>query len=213
MCTRYYMELSPELRPIIEAARRSSLTGRMVDKLGKALKTEGEVRPTDMVPVLAPDKSGRQTVYPMIWGFTFPGMERPIVNARVESADSRPSFRESWQRRRCVIPASWYYEWDHIQVKGKKKAGSKYAIQPVDAAVTWLAGLYRIETGYAGFRYPVFSVLTRNPSPELLKIHDRMPVILPEDAISRWISPELSHAEIRDIADHSLTEMVAEKCV
>ena len=51
------MELSPELRPIIEAAKRSALTERMVSKLGKPLKTEGEIRPTDMAPVIAPDKS------------------------------------------------------------------------------------------------------------------------------------------------------------
>jgi len=199
------------LAEIAAAVRNNQLADRFI-RAGSAILTSGEIRPTNVIPVIAPNKDGERTVFPMKWGFQIPGRSL-IVNARVETADTKPTFREAWRGHRCIVPASWYYEWDHIQVKGKKKAGSKYAVQPVDAAVTWLAGLYRIEMGYAGFRYPVFSVLTRNPSPELLKIHDRMPVILPEDAISRWISPELSHAEIRDIADHSLTEMIAEKCV
>ena len=53
MCTRYYVELSPELRPIIEAARHSSLAAKMVHDLGRPVITEGEVKPTDIAPVIA----------------------------------------------------------------------------------------------------------------------------------------------------------------
>ena len=212
MCTRYLMELSPELRPIIEAARHSSLTGKMVDQLGKALKTEGEVRPTDMVPVIAPDKKGVKQIYPMVWGFSFPGMDRPIVNARVETAPEKPSFKEGWKKRRCIIPASYYFEWDHIQVGTRMKVNDKYAIQPKNQQVTWLAGLYRIQQTDAGFQYPVFTVLTRKPSIELEKIHDRMPVILPEDVISDWINPATFVSDVKRIAENSLTDMIIEKC-
>ena len=212
MCTRYLMELSPELRPIIEAARHSSLTGKMVDQLGKALKTEGEVRPTDMVPVIAPDKKGIKQIYPMIWGFSLPGMDRPIVNARVETAPEKPSFKEGWKKRRCIIPASYYFEWDHIQVGNRMKVKDKYAIQPRNQQVTLLAGLYRIQQTDAGFQYPVFTVLTRKPSMELEKIHDRMPVILPEDVIADWINPATFVSDIKRIAENSLTDMIIEKC-
>ena len=212
MCTRYLMELSPELRPIIEAARHSSLTGKMVDQLGKALKTEGEVRPTDMVPVIAPDKKGVQQIYPMIWGFSFPGMDRPIVNARVETAPEKPSFKEGWKKRRCIIPASYYFEWDHIQVGNRMKVKDKYAIQPRNQQVTWLAGLYRIQQTDNGFQYPVFTVLTRKPSVDLEKIHDRMPVILAEDVIADWINPATFVSDVKKIAESSLTDMIIEKC-
>ncbi len=212
MCTRYLMELSPELRPIIEAARHSSLTGKMVDQLGKALKTEGEVRPTDMVPVIAPDKKGIKQIYPMVWGFSFPGMDRPIVNARVETAPEKPSFKEGWKKRRCIIPASYYFEWDHIQVGNRMKVKDKYAIQPRNQQVTWLAGLYRIQQTDARFQYPVFTVLTRKPSMELAKIHDRMPVILPEDVIADWINPATFVSDVKRIAENSLTDMIIEKC-
>ena len=72
MCTRYYTELSPELRPIIEEAKKSSLTDKMAQRLGRTLKTEGEVRPTDIAPVIAPNSKGVLSYFPMIWGFTLP---------------------------------------------------------------------------------------------------------------------------------------------
>ena len=212
MCTRYLMELSPELRPIIEAARHSPLAGKMTDKLGKALKTEGEVYPTDMVPVIAPDRRGDRQIYPMVWGFSFPGMNRPIVNARVETAPEKPSFKEGWKKRRCIIPASYYFEWDHVQVGNRMKVKDKYAIQPRNQQVTWLAGLYRIQQTDTGFQYPVFTVLTRDPSAELRKIHDRMPLILPEDAISDWVNPATPASDVLWISENSLTDMVALKC-
>ena len=61
--------------------------------------------------------------------------------------------------------------------------------------MTYLAGLYRIEEE-RGLRYPVFTVLTREPGEILSKIHNRMPVILPEDAISDWIKPDADPGRI-----------------
>ncbi|MDO4803670.1 MAG: SOS response-associated peptidase family protein [Lachnospiraceae bacterium] len=189
MCTRYYMEMSPELRPIVETAKRSSLAGRMIDKLGKPLKTDGEIRPTDMVPVIAPDKNGNRAVFPMVWGYRIPGLNRPVVNARVETASKKDVWKDGWDRHRCIIPASWYFEWEHIPTAdGKTKTGRKYLIQPKGSSLIFLAGLYRIEE-FQDLKYPVFSVLTKQPTEELKKIHDRMPLMLPANIINDWISP------------------------
>lgn len=145
------------------------------------------------------------TAFPMIWGYHIPGVNRPVVNARVESVKEKPSFAADWRRHRCIVPASYYFEWEHIKrPDGKIKTGDKYAIRPKDTSVTFLAGLYRIEQE-SGFRYPVFTVLTREPSPELLRIHDRMPVILPGDAIGDWINPD---ADPDTIAREALTDMI-----
>jgi len=206
MCTRYLLELSPELRPIIEEARNSSLTGRMVSELGQAFKEEGEIRPTDMVPVIAPDRFGHRKAFPMKWGFSVPGIKQPLVNARIESAKDKVTFRESWMRRRCLVPAIHYYEWSHIRTGGKVKTGDKYAIQPAGASVTWLAGLYRIEEGCTGFRYPVFTILTREAAPSLKEIHNRMPVMISGSDIERWIRPDLVPENISP-----LTELVIER--
>jgi putative SOS response-associated peptidase YedK len=207
MCTRYFVELSPELRPIIEAARRSPLAGKMVHHLGRPVAREGEVRPTDISAVIATSSRGTPGYFPMVWGFTSPATGAPLVNCRVETAGSKPMWKESWQRRRCIVPASWYYEWEHfVSPSGVKKTGDKYAIQPAGSAVTWLAGLYRLEDGY-----PHFTVLTRTPSTELSRIHDRMPVILPYDSIQTWIDPAASAETVKALADSALTEMIFEK--
>ena len=209
MCTRYYMELSPELRPYIERAQASPLTARMVAKMGRPLKTEGEVRPTDIAPVIAPDNEHTPTVYPMIWGFTNPREGgRPLVNCRAETAFFKPFWKESWQRRRCIIPCSYYFEWEHYTtVKGEKKTGQKYMIQPAEALITYLAGLYTIEE-QEGFKYPVFTVLTRDPGEEISFIHDRMPVILGKDSVKDWMNPE---AKPEVVLRKALTSMYYEK--
>ena len=125
MCCRFYMEMSEELRPIVEAANRSALGARMVAALGRPVRTQGEMRPTDIVPVLAPNRAGRQAVFPMLWGFTLEGRASPVINARSETAAQKPTFRESWKSRRCVIPASYYFEWEHLQnAPGRRKAAT-----------------------------------------------------------------------------------------
>ena len=140
----------------------------------------------------------------MKWGFTLQGSSQPLVNARVETAASKPTFKESWIRHRCVVPASWYYECKHYQTSdGKTKTGDKYLIQPKDSSVTWLCGLYRIEGDL-----PVFTILTKAPTEELAQIHDRMPLILPESLIDDWINPSLQPEKL---IPHVLTDMVIER--
>ena len=209
MCCRYYMETSPELRPYIEAANRSSLKDRLVSKLARPLVTEGEVRPTDLVPVIAPSsKSQEPTVFPMVWGFTIPRRQTSLFNARVESATEKPTFKESWEKRRCIVTASWYYEWEHLinASTGKSKTGDKYMIQAKGSNVIYLAGLYRLEE-IAGIQVPVFTILTREPSDEIRFIHDRMPVMLPKEYIREWVNPNGKPEEIIRAAQ---TEMVFE---
>ena len=212
MCTRYYVELSPELRPIIEAARHSSLAMKMVHDLGRPVIAEGEVKPTDIAPVIASNGKGLRSVFPMIFGFQQSDRDntrrsKPLLIARVETADKKPIFKECWQRRRCIVPAAYYFEWEHLtRPDGTKETGDKYAIQPAGATVTWLAGLYRMENGY-----PFFTILTREPVGELAKIHDRMPLILPETTIADWINPAIPAEAVKEISAAALAEMVMEK--
>ena len=139
MCCRYYMELSPRLRPIVEEAKRSRLYANSIHQIAKPLTTEGEVFPGSMVPVLATNKAGEKAVFPMIWGYNVPGIHRLIANARCETAAEKSSFKESWATHRCVVPASWYYEWSHVLTpSGKQNPGEKYAIQPKEEQLTYL---------------------------------------------------------------------------
>ena len=208
MCCRYYFsENEPAFKEALAKALASSLRERFIKEYARPVITEGEVRPTDIVPVVASNRNGERSAFPMKWGFTMPGSKNVIVNARVESAAEKPMFREAWQRRRCMIPASWYYEWQHFRLPdGRTRTGEKYAVQPKDSDITWLAGLYRMEETN-GFRYPVFVVLTREPCGTVRDIHDRMPVILPESAVDDWIAPG---AEPGKVAARALTELVVE---
>lgn len=205
MCTRFYVEPdTEEIREIIAEVQRSQLSGKHI-KAGNAILTSGEIRPTNVVPVIAPNRNGHRAAFPMKWGFQIPGRSL-IVNARTETAAEKPTFREAWEKRRCIIPASWYFEWEHlISNSGQKKTGDKYMIQPNGSPMTWLAGLYRIEDSL-----PVFTVLTREPTDELRRIHDRMPLIFPKERIDEWIDPRSNPEELLRFA---MTDMVMEKAI
>ncbi len=184
MCCRYYVDESPELRPIIEEANRAPLTARIREATGKTLKTCGEIRPADPAPAMAAKRDGSPGVFPMLWGFSAP--KGLLINARSETASLKPAFAEAWRGHRCVLPAAYYFEWVHMTgPEGKRKTGQKYRIWPKEEQLTFLAGLYRLEEGL-----PHFTVLTAEPSEEIRFIHDRMPVILPRSSVEGWIRPE-----------------------
>ncbi len=199
MCCRYWTDESPEIREIVEEMNRSPLVKKWQKTTG--ITTYGEVRPTDVVPVIALNRAGEKAVFPMKWGFMG---KTPVMNARVETASTKEMFKESWASHRCIIPASYYFEWEHITgADGKKHTGDKYMIRPKGSAMTWLCGLYRIENGK-----PVFVVLTREPGEEMRFIHDRMPLILPEKYVNAWIKQD---ADPEELVEAALTEMTFEK--
>ena len=209
MCTRFYVEAdADEIRDIVSDVQSSQLSDKF-NHAGYAVLTSGEIRPTNVVPVIAPGKNGMRAAFPMRWGFQIPNRSL-VVNARAETAAERPTFKEAWEKHRCIIPASWYFEWEHlIGNASQKKTGDKYMIQPKGSEITWLAGLYRIEE-MSGIQVPVFTVLTREPSEEIRFIHDRMPVILQGEAVEKWIKPDSKPDEI--IKD-AMTDMVFEKII
>jgi len=199
VCCRYWTEESPELREIVNEMNRSPLLMRW----GKQVKPYGEIRPTDIVPVIASNRNGMRSVFPMKWGFTGRML---LVNARSESAAKKETFRGSWQLHRCIIPATCYFEWEHITgSNGKIIVGDKYMIgaekkKSTNKEInTWLCGLYRMEEGL-----PVFVVLTREASDEIRFIHHRMPLMLPGEYVNEWIRPG---AEPEEIARHAIEKV------
>ena len=208
MCTRFYVEPA-YYAPIITRAQQLKLADDMMRHLGKPLTMSGEMRPTDVAAVLAPNKEGNVSVFPMIWGFSHEATDAPIVNCRLETASQKEMWKDSWFRRRCAIPCSWYFEWEHFRSPdGKRsKVGEKYLIQPKDSHTTMLAGLYRFEERN-GLQVPVFSVLTRDAIGELRGIHDRMPLMINKDDVEDWIKPNSSPG---DISKRAITNVVIEK--
>ena len=190
MCCRFYIaeDDQQDLAALIEAMNRYA-----------GVKTAGEVRPTDLAPVLANNKALKPTPFAMAWGYTLPDGKR-VINARSETAAQKPLFRDGMAQRRCVIPASHYFEWE---AAAREKV--KYAIRPRDHSLTYLAGLYRFEGGA-----PVFTVLTRAPAPAIAFIHDRMPVILPPDAVPDWLNLRFAASDVLKSAQLDVTFWQAE---
>ena len=193
MCTWFYAEKSV-LSPIITKAQQLPLTDTIMNTMARSAAMSGNIRPTDMAAVFAPNKQGNMAVFPMIWGFTHESMSKPLINCRIETADQKPMWKDSWYRRRCVIPASWYYEWGippsevgfHNSNEQHKIKKEKFAIQPEGTEITYLAGLYRFEE-HRG---------------------DRMPLILGKESLNDWIRP---NGDPQSIAKKALTKMIMEK--
>ena len=214
MCAWSYAD-SELLSTIIDKAQQLPLTSVIMNAMSKPSTMSGNIRPTDMAAVLAPNKQGNMAVFPMIWGFTHESMSKPLINCRIETADQKPMWKDSWFRRRCVIPASWYYEWGippsevgfHNANEQHKIKKEKYAIQPEGTKITYLAGLYRFEE-HRGVQIPMFAVLTREAVAPVSDIHDRMPLILGKESLNDWIRP---NGDPRSVAKKALTKMIMEK--
>ncbi len=216
MCTWFYAEKTA-LSPIISKAQKNPLAQTIMINLARPLAMSGNIRPTDMAAVFAPNKRGDMAVYPMIWGFTHDSSPKPLINCRVETAELKSVWKDSWFRRRCIIPASWYYEWGippmengYRPIAGQNNIKKvKYAIQPEGAEITYLAGLYRFEE-HRGVKVPVFAVLTREACAPVRDIHDRMPLIFRKEDLRDWVRPD---SDPKSIAEKALTKMVVEKAV
>ena len=126
MCTRFYAAQSPELRPYIEAAKKNRIAEQMMRHLARPMTMTGEIRPTDMAAVIAPNKHGERSIFPMLWGFYEENLHKPIVNCRIESARIKPLWSDSWKQRRCVIPASYVSPQSPGVIKTLNSHGNKH---------------------------------------------------------------------------------------
>ncbi len=107
-----------------------------------------------------------------------------LANARAEGIAAKPSFREPFRKRRCVVPASGFYEW---QTLGKLKF--PWYFERRDGRPLALAGLWDHWRAPDGGILETFSLLTTTPNEVVTRVHDRMPVILGDDALDAWLDP------------------------
>lgn len=117
------------------------------------------------------------------------------INARAERLEASPLFRDAFLRRRCLVPVDGFYEW----------AGPKGRRQPVwfhrpDGRLFFLAGLYEFWRPSEGEWRATFTVVTTAANALVAKVHDRMPVVLPDDLADVWIHTPPEHArELREL--------------
>ena len=192
MCGRYYIEISDAaLKEIAEEIMRKMAGNPLSEQL--SFKFDGEIFPTNIVPV----QTAAQGFLPMRWGFTGfrssgTGSQpsraaRPIINARSETVLEKATFRQPVLERRCLIPASGYYEWRQEQA-GKQK----YRIFAADGPI-YFAGCWRSEKEPLGMvEIPRFVILTQAAAPGIEHIHDRMPVMFDSSQAQSWLDEGMS---------------------
>lgn len=129
-----------------------------------------------------------------------PGVGARMINARAETLLDKPAFARPFGVRRCLLPAEGYYEWRRLERPEGAPARAKvpkqaYWIHPQDGGVAALAGLYEFWRDPARAdddpdRWLVSAtVVTTAASPDLERVHDRMPLVLPRDAWDAWLDP------------------------
>jgi putative SOS response-associated peptidase YedK len=152
------------------------------------------------------------------WGLvprwsTGPAASSPLINGRIETILEKPSFKESVARRRCVIPASGYYEWQ-VAADGTKQP---FYINAGDDGMFALAGLYewwldptKEKTDPTPWLLSA-TTMTKHTAPELAHIHDRNPVLLNADTFEAWIDPHIEgDQDLLDAVAASSDEVAAE---
>lgn len=110
-----------------------------------------------------------------------------MINAKSESVDTKPAFRQSFKSKRCVILADGFYEW---RKEGKEKIPFRF--QTHDQKIFPLAGLWSTYIQEDGNKLHTCTIITTTPNETVSSVHDRMPVILTPDHESIWLNPKVN---------------------
>lgn len=149
------------------------------------------VCPQSFQPVVRLEpETGERELTVMRWGLVpFWAKDAKIgfstINAKAETVPSSPTFREAWKRRRCLVPAEWFYEWKKLDEKNKQP----YAIAMKDDSLFALGGLWeKWKDKATGQELHTYTVITTDPNELLEPIHTRMPVIVARRDYQRWMA-------------------------
>ncbi|SHG52943.1 Putative SOS response-associated peptidase YedK [Fodinibius roseus] len=147
------------------------------------------VAPTHRMPVVGENKDGQRTIRPFRWGLLpFWAKEKKVsysmINARGESVDSKKSYKGSFKSKRCLVPASGFYEWT-----GKKGNKTPFYIYPTHEELFAFAGIYNVWESPEGEKVPTYSIITTQANKKMIELHDRMPVMLLKEEWAEWLDP------------------------
>jgi putative SOS response-associated peptidase YedK len=158
------------------------------------------IAPTQPVPIIRQNpKEPRRELSLVRWGLIpwwakDPSGAAGMINARSETAATKPAFRDALKLRRCLIPADGFYEW-----KKTGKSKQPYCFQVNDGQLFAFAGLWDRWKDPSGQWIKSCSILTTTPNSVTSAVHDRMPVILDPDSYNLWLDPGLQ--DVRVVSD------------
>jgi putative SOS response-associated peptidase YedK len=184
MCGRYEVHT-----PVEEIAR---IFDAQPDDEVKTFGARYNVAPSLRIPVVRQGKSGR-ALEAMTWGL-IPSWSRDLagpkpVNARAETVFDKPMFRSAIRRRRCLVPADGFYEWQ--QRDGRKQP---YHVGMVDGAPFAMAGIWEYWARPERPAVVSCALVVTQPNELMASIHDRMPVIVAPEDYAAWLDPSIDDA-------------------
>lgn len=178
MCGRFLLAT-----PADEIARAFGVIGATVPEW----RPRYNIAPTQDVLIVREPAAGGRELARVRWGL-IPSWAKEesigarTINARAETAATKPAFRSAFRSRRCVVPADGFYEWKRINGK------QPMVIRRVDGRPLAMAGLWESWASPGG-PLETCTVLTCDANPMMREIHDRMPVILEPEECAAWLDP------------------------
>lgn len=198
MCGRFALDMKEE--------RLALLFG--IDEVIDSLPPRYNIAPGQPIAVIGKKPDGRRRgLAKLQWGLVPRWANDPStgprpINARAESVLEKPLFRDSFHSRRCLIPASGFYEWKAL---GKRKQA--YFIRRSDQAPMAFAGLWDVWTDGTD-KLMTCCIITVAANDRLKPLHERMPAILPPEDFSLWLARETSVAAAHSLLKSSASEII-----
>ncbi len=172
------------------------------------LQPHYNIAPTTTIDVVRLDAEGHRELVGMRWGLVPYFWKKPLkelpatFNARAESVSEKPMFREAFRRRRCIIPASGFFEWT-----GEKGDKTPHLFSAADGSpVLAFAGLWERWRNPEGDAVLSATIIVSGASDWMIPYHDRMPVLLSGADIDRWLDGTLGQESLRPAAESALRE-------
>jgi putative SOS response-associated peptidase YedK len=197
MCGRYALQTDPKVlvaqlsldQVALEDGRVGTLNGELADGASvspEALRASYNVAPTQLVPAVI-DMDAQRTLALFSWGLVpgwakDPAVGTRMINARVETIEEKPSYRSAVAKRRCLVPADGWYEW--------QKAGAAkvpHYLTTADSSLLTFAGIYEKWTAPDGYVLWSVSVITTAAQEHIAGIHDRMPLLVQPHLRDAWL--------------------------
>lgn len=176
MCGRYALHTHPDIIALQFGVAEAP-----------PMKPRFNIAPTQEAPVVRVDAAQKRELALLRWGLIPPWSKDPsigarMINARAESIADKPSFRNAFRRRRCLVPADGYYEW---KVEGGRK--QPYFLQLASGESFAMAGLWEQWRSPEGKLVETYAIVTIEAAGTARRIYDRMPVILAQPEYEAWL--------------------------
>ena len=190
MCARYFKDEDyfDEL---------SRITGKEIKEQHPTDEGRTDIHPSEEGFILEKEKPGEEEegilCRPVKWGFPCYDKKGLIINARAENIEERQSFAKGIKNNRCIIPASGFYEWD----ESREKVTFTFKEKPL----ILFGGIYDSFEGEDRF-----VIITCSANASMAPVHDRMPLIIAEDRIDAWFSPDF-----RELLASDMPELKADR--